>query len=155
MGAAPEVGRKAPDFILPTTAGRFTLTEAIKERKVVLAFYSEDNTPTCTTQLSSFTEEYDTLRELGAEVLGISVDSLSTHERFVENLGKVPFPLASDEDGEVARLYDVVDESGKRSRRAIFIVDRDGTLIYKNPRYTPGNPGHYMEIFQALGMEVG
>ena len=70
-----------------------------------------------------------------------------------DRLGALPFPLASDSSLEVARLYDVQDEQGKRSHRAVFVIDTDGTIIYSVPWFQPGNPGQFLEIFTALGLD--
>ena len=97
--------------------------------------------------------EHNTLRELGAQVLGISVDSVESHQRFCEQIGGCPFPLASDADLTVARLYDVVGESGSRSRRAIYVIDQEGAILHKIPRYQPVSASQFMGIFEALGLE--
>ena len=98
-------------------------------------------------------EEYSTIQELGSQVVGISVDSVESHQRFCEQMGGCPFPLASDQDLVVAHLYDVMGEEGKRSHRAIYVIDERGIIIHKIPWFQPGNPGQFLEIFQALGVE--
>lgn len=103
--------------------------------------------------ISSLKGEYETARELGADIIAISADSLDSHAAFAESMGGCPFPLASDTDLTVARLYDVVAEDGGHSVRAVFVLDKDGTVVYKNPWYQPGNMGHFMQIFEALGLE--
>jgi len=95
--------------------------------------------------------EYDTIREAGGEVVAVSVDSLESHQRFCQALGGCPFPLVCDEDLEAARLYGVVGEDARRSHRAVFVIDRGGTLLLQILWYQPGNIGQFMEIFQALG----
>ncbi|MBI4234085.1 MAG: redoxin domain-containing protein [Chloroflexi bacterium] len=97
-------------------------------------------------------EEYRAVQEAGAEVVAISADSLETHGRFCEAIGGCPFPLASDEGLHVARLYDVLGEDGKRSRRAVFVLDAEGRIVHKIPWYQPGNVGQFLEVFQALGV---
>lgn len=150
----PEVGEKAPDFTLPSTQGPLSLRQFATGRKLVLAFYTEDNTPSCSQELASFREEHATIKELGADVLAVSVDPLDSHQRFCDAVGGYPFPLASDANQEVARLYQVLGEDGKRSRRAVFVMDEAGTIVHAIPWYQPGNPAQLMEIFQALGMEM-
>ena len=86
-------------------------------------------------------------------MLGLSVDTVQSHHTFCERLDGCPFPLLSDPDLEVARLYDVLGEDGRKSRRAIYIIDVEGTIVHKIPWYQPGNMGQYMEVFQALGLE--
>lgn len=102
--------------------------------------------------LSSLKGEYETVKELGADILAINVDSAESHESFCQTLGGCPFPLASDADLEVTRLYDAVGEDGKRGRRAVFVLDKDGIIVHLIPWYQPGNVGQFMEVFQALGM---
>ncbi len=150
----PEIGEPAPDFVLPGTGGEVRLSELNAGKKVVLAFYQEDSTPGCTTQLSAFKEEYPTLRDLGAAVIGISADSLDSHQTFCDRQGGFPFPLAADQGLSVARAYDVLSEDGKRSRRAVYIINERGIIIHKIPWYQPGNVGQFLEVLQALGLVI-
>ena len=98
-------------------------------------------------------EEYSVIQELGAQVLGISLDSVESHQRFSDQMEGCPYGLASDSKLEVARLYDVLGEDAKRHRRAIYVIDEEGTIVHRILWYQPGNPGQFLEIFQALGME--
>ena len=150
----PAAGEAAPRFTLPTTAGELSLEDLTARGKVVLAFYAEDATPLCSTQVSMLKDDYDTVRELGASVLAVSADSLDSHRQFAERLGGLPFPLASDEDLAVARLYDVADEEAKRSRRAAFVVDEKGVITHAEPWFQPGNSAQFEAIFRALGLEM-
>ena len=95
--------------------------------------------------------EYDTIREAGGEVIAVSADSLESHEAFAQAMGGCPFPLVCDEELEAARLFDVVGEDGRRSHRAIFVIDQGGALLHNITWYQPGNIGQFMEIFRALG----
>ncbi len=153
---SPELvqGQTAPDFTLPTTSGPLRLSDLRAKGKVVLAFYTEDATPLCSAEVTSFKNEFETLRELGAQVLAISADSMESHQRFAQGLGGLPFPLASDPSLEVARLYGVADPGQRRSRRAVFVVGKDGKVLHANPFYNPGNPAQYAEVFKALGLEL-
>jgi len=148
-----ERGERAPDFTLPSTAGDVRLSEATDRGKVVLAFYYEDATPTCSNEISMLRDDYELVRELGAEVIAVSTDALESHETFAERLGGLPFPLASDERLEAADAFDVVDDAGKRSRRAIFVIDRGGKVLHAERWFQPGNPSQYEAIFRALGLE--
>ena len=103
--------------------------------------------------LSSLREEYATIQELGAAVLGISADSVQSHFSFCESLGGCPFPLASDVALEVSRAYEAVDDEGRRGIRSVYVLDERGTVIHRIPWYQPGNVGQFMEIFHALGLE--
>lgn len=154
MADIPEVGAPAPDFDLPSTQGRLRLSELTADKKVILAFYQEDNTPLCASELSVLKEDYELVQQLRAEVIAVSADGLDSHLEFAERLGGVPFPLISDEGLEAARAYGVVDDSGRRSRRAVFVIDRGGTILHVVPWFQPGNPSQYEGIFAALGFDV-
>jgi len=149
----PQPGEPAPDFTLASTQGDISLHNLTAEKKVVLAFYSEDATPLCSSEVATLKEDYDLIRELGAVVVAVSADSLASHEAFAQRLGGFPFPLASDGDLLATRLYDVPDDTGKRSRRAIFVIDRGGTILHAIGWYQPGNVTQYEEVFRALAFE--
>jgi len=150
----PQPGDEAPDFTLASTEGEIRLRELAAVKKVLLAFYAEDDTPLCANEVSLLKEDYDIVRQLGAQVVAVSADSLESHRWFAERLGGLPFPLASDEALEASRAYDVLDESQKRSRRAVFVIERGGKISHVVPWFQPGNPTQYEEIFAALGFEV-
>jgi peroxiredoxin Q/BCP len=123
-----DVGDAAPDFELPGTGGRTYRLADYRGRKVVLAFYPGDFTPTCTRQFCSYRDESERLDGLGAEVLGISPQSVESHERFSEEK-RLNVPLLADEDKAVARAYGVV--VGPLLRRAIFVVDEEGLVRHR------------------------
>ena len=148
-----EIGDTAPDFTLPSTAGSITLSKAAADRQVVLAFYMEDKTPGCTQMLSALQGEYDTVRDLDAEIIAISADTLESHNAFSESLGGCPFPLASDTDLSVAAAYGALSDDGKGMVRAVFVVDCDRRVIHSIPWFQPGSTAQFFEIFQALGLE--
>lgn len=150
----PEVGERAPDFMLPSTHGDIKLSEMTAGSKVLLAFYTEDNTPLCSSQLSVFKEDYEIIETLGARVVAISADNIVEHTDFVERIGGIPFPLASDPHLEVANAYGVADDDRKRSRRAVFVIDKGGDILHAEPWFQPGNPTQYEAIFKALGFEA-
>lgn len=147
----PEVGQPAPDFTLPGPKGNVRLSSLLQGGKVVVVFYQEDNTPMCRSQLATFKSDFDLFGEVGAQVVAISADPVDSHQRFDEALGGLPFPLLSDTDLEVARRYGVVDDTGKRTRRAVFVIGEDGTVRHKIPFYNPANLQQFQEIFEALG----
>ena len=149
-----EAGERAPDFILPGTEGDVRLSDVWSRGKVVLAFYTEDNTPLCSNQIAMLRDDYEVVRELRAEVVAVSADSPESHLAFAERLGGVPFALVSDEGLEAARAYGVVDDAGKRSRRAVFVIDEGGVVLYAEGWFQPGNPTQYEEVFRALGIGV-
>ena len=112
------VGDRAPDFELPGTGDKTYRLADYRGRKVILAFYPGDFTAVCTKQFCSYRDQSDKLDGLGADVLGISPQSVDSHERFVEEK-RLNVPLLADEDKQVARAYGVL--AGPMVRRAIFI----------------------------------
>jgi len=149
-----EVGDQAPDLSLPTDQGDIKLRDLTARGKVVLAFYYEDATPLCSNEISMLKDDYEVVRQLGAEVVAISADSVDSHRAFAGRLGGLPFALASDEKLEAARAFDVVEDSGKRSRRAVFVIEQGGGIAHVERWFQPGNPGQYEAIFRALGLET-
>ncbi|HEX3735425.1 MAG TPA: peroxiredoxin [Solirubrobacterales bacterium] len=122
------VGDRAPDFELPGTGDKTYRLADYRGRKVILAFYPGDFTAVCTKQFCSYRDQSDKLDGLGADVLGISPQSVDSHERFVEEK-RLNVPLLADEDKQVARAYGVL--AGPMVRRAIFILDEEGTVRHR------------------------
>jgi peroxiredoxin len=122
------VGDPAPDFTLPGTGGRdYTLSE-YKGRPVLLVFYPEDNSPVCTLQLRSYSEGLSGFDDLGAQVFGLSPQSVASHEAFGEELG-LKFPLLADVDKEVGERYAILGPLGFY-RRSVFVIDAEGIIRY-------------------------
>ncbi len=126
--ATARVGDQAPDFALPGTGGRTYRLADFRGRRLVLAFYPGDFTPVCTRQFCSYRDEGDRLDSLGADVVGISPQSVDSHERFVEEK-RLNVPLLADEDKAVCRAYGVV--AGPLVRRAIFVIDEEGVIRHR------------------------
>ena len=122
------VGDPAPDFELPGTGGKTYRLSDYRGRKLVLAFYPGDFTAVCTKQFCSYRDQGEKLDGLGADVLGISPQSVSSHERFSEEK-KLNVPLLADEDKSVAAAYGVL--AGPMVRRAIFVIDAEGVVGYR------------------------
>lgn len=154
MPDMPAVGGGAPDFELPSTHGQLRLSDLTARKKVILAFYQEDNTPLCSNEISVLKEDYELVQQLRADVVAISVDPLDSHINFADRLGGVPFPLVSDEALAATTAYGVMDDDGKRSRRAVFVIDKGGKILHVVPWFQPGNPTQYEDIFAALGFDV-
>lgn len=126
--AKVDVGDLAPDFALPGTGGRTYRLSDYRGRRVIIAFYPGDFTAVCTKQFCSYRDEGERLDKLGADVLGISPQSVDSHERFTEEK-RLNVPLLADEDKEVARAYGVL--AGPMVRRAIFVVDEQGVIRHR------------------------
>ncbi len=123
----------APDFSLPSTGNKtFSLADA-KGKYLVIYFYPKDNTPGCTTEGQDFRDHYAAFAATGCEIVGISRDSIKSHENFKAKMG-FPFELLSDADELACQLFDVIKMKnmyGKQVRgieRSTFVIDRNGTI---------------------------
>ena len=121
-------GQHAPDFELSNAAGApVKLSDYAGKKCVVLYFYPKDHTPGCTVEAKAFRDQYGTFAAAGAEVIGVSSDSLKSHQRFAKNL-ELPFLLVSDEGGAVRREYGVEKTLGLIPGRVTYVIDRDGIV---------------------------
>lgn len=127
--AKVKVGDPAPDFELPGTGGRTYALSDYRGGKLILAFYPGDFTAVCTRQFCSYRDQGERLDALGAPVLGISPQSVDSHERFIREKS-LNVPLLADEDKAVARAYGVL--AGPLVRRATFVVDEEGIVRHRN-----------------------
>ncbi len=147
------VGKEVPDFELPATGGGTVRLSALRGRPVVLYFYPKDATPGCTREAEDFRDLHPRFRRRKAVILGVSRDSVRSHERFKERLG-LPFELLSDEDERVCRLFDVIREKnmyGRKVRgieRSTFLIDADGVLRREWRKVKVD--GHAEEVLEAL-----
>lgn len=124
----PEVGEKAPPLYGTDHHGRtWTLETLLAKGPLVLYFYPRDFTPICTREACAFRDAFEELRELGATVVGVSVDDAASHRRFAAS-HQIPFPLLSDEDGAIHRAYDAVAAFGLYRRRVTFVIDQGGVI---------------------------
>lgn len=128
--AKVDVGETAPDFELAGTGNATYRLSNYRGKWVILAFYPGDFTPVCTRQFCSYRDGDDRLNELGAEVLGVSPQSVDSHERFAAKHG-LTVPLLADERREVIRAYGV-GVPGGLVKRSIFIIDPDGVVRYRH-----------------------
>jgi peroxiredoxin Q/BCP len=124
------IGDQAPDFELEGTGRIVSRLSALRGSWVVLAFYPGDFTPVCTRQFCSYRDAADRLDELDAVVLGISPQSVSSHDRFTAEHG-LTVPLLADPEHATARAYGIVGAGGL-VRRSIFIIDPDGIVRYRH-----------------------
>jgi peroxiredoxin Q/BCP len=123
-----KVGDKAPDFTLPSQMDdSVTLSEFFGKKNIVLYFYPKDETPGCTREACSFRDSYEELTNLGAEVLGVSGQSVESHKSFATHYG-LPFILLSDEDNKVRKLYGVPSTMGILPGRVTYIIDKQGVV---------------------------
>ena len=148
-------GAPLPDLTLEGPAGPVSLETLRDGHALVIAFYVEDNTPTCSAQLCAFRDDYDLVEELGAVFVGISADSAATHAAFAEQQS-LPFALLADPDLAAAHAFGVLDETGKHSIRALFVTDAagrdrgDDSLL--QPGQYPAVPGRVRRAGHGRGL---
>jgi peroxiredoxin (alkyl hydroperoxide reductase subunit C) len=136
-----KVGKPAPDFDLPSTKNLETLAENVKlsdykGKWLVLLFYPLDFTFVCPTELISFSDRLEELQGVGAEVIGISTDSVHSHRAWLKTpkdkngIEGVKYPLASDVGGKLARAYNILVDEANIALRGLFIINPEGVLQY-------------------------
>jgi len=148
----PTIGKKAPDFLLPSAQGMISLQQ-FRSKKIVLYFYPQDDTPTCTQQACDFRDNMERLTELGCIVIGISPDNEKSHNKFIKKFD-LNYILLSDNDHAVAEQYGVWGEKTLFGRtymgiiRSTFIINEKGILthVFSNVRLK----GHIDNIVLAL-----
>lgn len=129
----PNVGDAAPDFTLPANDGKtYSLSQFKGKNHVVLVFYPGDDTPTCTKQLCDYRDGWGQFRQLDAVVLGVSTNDMDSHQKFADKFS-FPFPLLEDKDLAACKAYDALMLMGliKVAKRAVYIIDKQGTIRYK------------------------
>ena len=125
-----KVGDKIPNFKAKDTNGNdFDSQEIIGQKPLVIYFYPKDNTPGCTVQACSFRDQYEDFKDLGAEVIGISSDSIVSHQKFTQQY-QLPFILLSDTDKKIRKLFGVPSGLfGILPGRVTYVADKTGTII--------------------------
>ncbi|HEY1402924.1 MAG TPA: peroxiredoxin [Pyrinomonadaceae bacterium] len=124
------VGSVAPDFILHDTEGAEWQMSAQHGRVVVLLFYPGDETPVCTKQLCSVRDNWESYAETGAEVIGISTDTVESHRKFTDQ-HRLPLRLLADTEGKVHKAYAASSWFPGRAARAVVVVDAKGIIRYR------------------------
>jgi peroxiredoxin Q/BCP len=147
-----KIGKKVPDFTCESTAGPWKLS-ASKGKIRVLYFYPKDNTPGCTREGSDFRDLSPQFKKAGAIIVGVSRDSLSSHQKFCDKMA-FPFPLLADEDGSVCARFDVIREKNLYGRkymgieRSTFVIDGEGVLRHEWRKVKV--PGHAQEVLEVV-----
>ena len=151
-----EAGMKAPEFTLADKDGTSVSLQDFRGKKVVLYFYPKDSTPGCTRQACAFAAAYDTFRQRGVVVIGVSKDTQASHQRFAAK-HQLPFILLSDPDHAVLELYDVWKEKkqyGKVSMgtvRSTYLIGEDGVILKAMPKVKPDtNAADVLAALDAL-----
>lgn len=149
----PEIGLKAPDFTLPTDVGATLSLQELKGKNVILYFYPKDDTSGCTAQACQFRDMLPNFSGINTVILGVSRDSVKSHQKFRDKHG-LTFSLLADESGEVCQRYGVWVEKSMYGRkyfgieRTTFLIDASGIIrqIWSKVKV----PGHAEAILKAL-----
>jgi peroxiredoxin Q/BCP len=151
--AVPSVGKKVPDFSLPATGGATVRLSELRGAPVVLYFYPRDDTPGCTLEGQDFRDQARALRALKATVLGVSRDTLASHEKFKAK-HELNFSLLSDSEERLCQLFGVIKDKnmyGRKVRgieRSTFLIDADGVL--RREWRGVKVKGHVAEVLESL-----
>ncbi|MCM1981976.1 peroxiredoxin [Lyngbya confervoides] len=146
------VGDSAPDFSLPGKNGKPVHLKAIlKEKPVVLYFYPKDDTPGCTKEACSFRDAYQEFQEAGAAVIGVSADSVESHQKFSQN-HQLPFELLSDRNNQVRKLYGVPATFGLLPGRVTYVIDQSGTVrhLFNSQLNIKGHIENALTVLKSL-----
>ena len=151
MGTKVKVGDRAPDFSLQNQDGRVVSLHDYLGRNVVLYFYPKDFTIGCTAEARTFGANYQSVRELSGEVIGVSSDTQETHGSFAEECG-VEFPLLSDRGGRVRDIYGVRSAFGLIPGRVTFVIDKQGMVrrIFSSQTNPKRHVSEAIEALKAL-----
>jgi peroxiredoxin Q/BCP len=147
-----EIGDKAPDFTLPADGGGKVALKDLKGKTVILYFYPKDDTSGCTAEACAFRDQLPDFSKSKATVLGVSRDSVASHDRFKKKYG-LTFPLLSDEEGKVTQAYGTWVEKSMYGRkymgigRSTFLIDPKGVIrgLWRKVKV----PGHAEEVLKA------
>lgn len=144
-----KVGDEIPNFKAKDTNGNdFDSQNIVGHKPLVIYFYPKDNTPGCTAQACSFRDQYEDFKDLGAEVIGVSSDSVASHQEFTKQ-HKLPFILLSDSDKEIRKLFGVHSRMfGLLPGRVTYVADKNGIiqLIFDSMLVT----AHIPKAFEAI-----
>ncbi len=146
------VGDVAPDFTLPDQTGTpVRLRDLVGRKTLVLYFYPKDETPGCTIEARAFRDSYDAFTAAGAEVVGVSADSVASHRRFAQH-HELPFLLLSDKGGTVRNLYGVEKTLGLLPGRVTYVIDRTGVVrhVYSSQLRATRHPREALMVLSAL-----
>ena len=144
---------KAKDFTLQASNGKDVSLSDYKGKAVILYFYPKDSTPGCTTEACDFRDNFSVIKEGNAEILGISLDSINSHEKFIEK-NDLPFLLLSDPDHKVCEMYGVWQlkkNYGKEYMgivRSTFLIDKDQNIVKEWRKVRVD--GHVNEVMEEL-----
>lgn len=150
------IGKKIPSFSAAATGGKTWKLAEAAGKKLVVYFYPRDNTSGCTKEGEAFRDLYPSFRKAGAVIVGVSPDSVASHEKFRDKMS-FPFELLSDEDRKLCGLFDVIREKSMYGRkfmgveRSTFLIDGDGVLRHEWRKVkVPGHADAVLEAAKAI-----
>jgi len=152
MTSRIKTGLKVPAFAAPTTGGESWRLKDAAGKKLVIYFYPKDMTSGCTRESQDFRDRYAAFRKAGTQIVGVSRDSVASHEKFKEK-EKLPFQLLSDTDEQLCKLFDVIKEKSLYGRkylgieRSTFLLDATGVLRHEWRKVKV--PSHVEEVLEA------
>ena len=152
MSTTVALNEKVENFTAETNEGMVSLND-FKGKYLVLYFYPKDNTPGCTNESKDFRDQYDVFKSLNADIVGVSRDSLKSHQNFI-NKYELPFALIADTEETLCNQFDVIKEKnmfgkiGRGIERSTFLIDPEGVLIAEWRKVKVA--GHADEVFKTL-----
>lgn len=152
MTATVELNQAVADFSAETNQGTVSLSD-FKGQYLVLYFYPKDNTPGCTNESKDFRDQYEQFKALNAEIIGVSRDSLNSHQKFIDKL-ELPFQLIADTEETLCKQFDVIKQKnmfgkiGFGIERSTFLIDPEGKLIAEWRKVKVA--GHVDEVLATL-----
>ena len=151
----PVIGRPAPDFTLPSSTGENISLKQFKGKKtVVLYFYPKDETAGCTREACDFRDQFAEFEKRNVVLLGVSNDSIESHQHFREK-NHLPFPLLADEDATVSKLFGVYKQKNLYGKKYLgiesttFVIDRTGRIAQIYPKVKV--EGHVKDVLEFVG----
>ncbi len=142
-----EEGKPAPNFELESDSGETVKLSDLRGKPVVLYFYPKDDTPGCTRQACGIRDTWGEFQRAGAEVFGISADTVASHEKFKEKYS-LPFPLLADPEHKLGEAYGVAREGKNSYERSTFVIDAGGNVAKIMRRVNPDQ--HADQVLEAL-----
>jgi peroxiredoxin Q/BCP len=158
MAKQLKIGDAAPEFVLQSQTGEAVELNKLLARKkdIVLYFYPKDNTPGCTTEARAFRDSYEIFKQMGADVIGVSSDTVDSHRDFATKC-ELPFTILSDREGKVRRLYGASGTFGLLPGRVTYIIDTKG--IVRHIFSSQMNPKKHVEeavkVLTSISEEEG
>ncbi|NLA51453.1 MAG: peroxiredoxin [Alcaligenaceae bacterium] len=152
MSTTVELNKKINDFTAETNDGTISLSD-FSGKYLILYFYPKDNTPGCTNESKDFRDQYEAFKSLNAEIVGVSRDSLKSHQNFIDKY-ELPFELIADTEESLCNQFDVIKDKnmfgkiGRGIERSTFLINPKGVLIAEWRKVKVA--GHVDEVFTTL-----